>query len=98
MFIVELFIVYSKTVSVGALQHYAMNGQSEQATNSMQAPSRGQIPNQPQRNAPQAPSMQSPRPAPPQGQMMRGGSAPPQQTMQQRPPPPNQQRSQPNDM
>lgn len=46
-------MLYSKTVSAGALQHYAMNGQPEPNTTSQQ------IPPQPQQRAPVVPMQRS---------------------------------------
>ena len=87
----------SKTVSAGALQHYAMNGQPETVNGGMQAapPGRG-IPSQPQRSAPQAPAAAQPQRSAVQGQpAVRGGSAPPpqQQSRAPQPPPPQQNRA-----
>ena len=88
----------SKTVSAGALQHYAMNGQPETVNGGMQAapPGRG-IPSQPQRSAPQAPAAAAqPQRSAVQGQpAVRGGSAPPpqQQSRAPQPPPPQQNRA-----
>lgn len=91
----------SKTVSAGALHHYAMNGQPENT------PMTNQIPPQPQQRAPAAPMQRSqpqgaslpPQPRqPPQGGM--GGGMPPQRNHPQQSdgPAPRPPMPQPNQM